>query len=61
MAQKFAEIFSLEYDDVLKKLNSSRSVETIASKVETDKVTTLKAWLKENKISSGVNIDEDVK
>ena len=60
MAQKFAEIFSLEYDDVLKKLNSSRSVETIASKVETDKVTTLKAWLKENKISSGVNIDEDV-
>ena len=61
MAQKFAEIFSLEYDDVLKKLKSSRSVETIASKVETDKVTTLKAWLKENKISSGVNIDEDVK
>ncbi len=61
MAQKFADIFSLEYDDVLKKLNSSRSVETIASKVETDKVTTLKAWLKENKISSGVNIDEDVK
>lgn len=61
MAQKFAEIFSLEYDDVLKKLNSSRSVETIASKVETDKVTTLKAWLSENKISSGVNIDEDVK
>ena len=61
MAQKFAEIFSLEYDDVLKKLNSSRSVETIASKVETDKVTTLKTWLKENKISSGVNIDEDVK
>lgn len=61
MAQKFAEIFSLEYDDVLKKLNSSRGVETIASKVETDKVTTLKAWLKENKISSGVNIDEDVK
>lgn len=61
MAQKFAEIFSLEYDDVLKKLNSSRSVETIASKVETDKVTNLKAWLKENKISSGVNIDEDVK
>lgn len=61
MAQKFAEIFSLEYEDVLKKLNSSRSVETIASKVETDKVTTLKAWLSENKISSGVNIDEDVK
>ena len=61
MAQKFAEIFSLEYDDILKKLNSSRSVETIASKVETDKVTTLKAWLSENKISSGVNIDEDVK
>ncbi len=61
MAQKFAEIFSLEYEDVLKKLNSSRSVETVASKVETDKVTTLKAWLSENKISSGVNIDEDVK
>lgn len=61
LARKFAEIFSLEYEETLSKLNSDRSVETIASKVETDKVNELKVWLKDNKITSGVNIDEDIK
>lgn len=62
MADKFAEIFSLNSEDVYKKLTSSNNVETIASKVETNKVEELKSWLKENEIStSGINIDEDVK
>jgi len=61
MAEKMAEIFELNKDDVYKKLTSSNSVETIVSKVETDKVTELQTWLKENDATAGVNIDADVK
>lgn len=56
-----AEIFELNKDDVYKKLTSSNSVETIVSKVETDKVSELEKWLKENDATAGVNIDADVK
>ena len=61
MAEKMAEIFELNKDDVYKKLTSSNSVETIVSKVETDKVSKLEEWLKENDATAGVNIDADVK
>ncbi len=61
MANALAEIFELNSEEVYKKLTSANSVETIASKVETDKVDKLKTWLEENDVSSGVNIDEDVK
>ena len=61
MSNAFAEIFELNSDDVYQKLISSNSVETIASKVETDKVEQLRTWLTENKVTSGVNIDADVK
>ena len=61
MAERMAEIFELNKDDVYKKLTSSNSVETIVSKVETDKVSELQNWLKENDATAGVNIDADVK
>ena len=61
MAEKMAEIFELNKDDVYKKLTSSNSVETIVSKVETDKVSELEEWLKENDATASVNIDADVK
>ena len=61
MAKAFSEIFELNYDEVLTKLNSDKNVETIVSKVETDKVDILKKWLEENDASAGVNIDEDTK
>ena len=61
LAHKFSEIFELDYEETLAKLESSKSVETIASKVEIDKVEELKQWLKENKINSGINIDLDTK
>ena len=61
LATKFSELFELEKDKVLEKLNSQKSVETIVSKVEVSKVEELKTWMKENKISSGINIDEDTK
>ena len=61
MAKAFSDIFELDYEETLKKLNSDRNVETIVSKVETDKVDVLKEWLKDNNAQAGVNIDEDTK
>lgn len=61
VAKALADIFELDYDSVLSKVNSSASVETIAKKVEQDKVSKLKTWMSDNKISSGINIDEDNK
>ena len=61
LAKEFSELFSLEYEEVLKKVSSENSYETIASKVETNKVEELRLWLKENKITQGINIDEDTK
>ena len=61
LAKAFSEIFELDYEETLEKVNSTSQVETIAKKVEQDKVDKLKAWLKENNISVGINIDEDTK
>ena len=61
LAKEFSEIFDINYDDTLEKLNSTNETEKIVSKVENDKVEVLKKWLKENKISAGINIDEDTK
>ena len=61
IAKGLSEIFELNYDEVLEKLNSSSQVETIAKKVEQEKVDTLKKWMEDNKISVGINIDEDTK
>ena len=61
LAKGLADIFELEYDEVLEKVNSESSVQTIARKVEQDKITQLKDWMNQNKISAGINIDEDYK
>lgn len=61
VAKGLSEIFSLEYDEVLDKLNSDSSVVTIIKKVEQDKVNELKEWMQDNEIASGINIDADVK
>lgn len=61
IAKGFSDIFELDYNEVLEKLNSTRSSETIIKKVEEDKVNKLKEWMKENEISTGINIDEDSK
>ena len=61
VAKALSDIFELDYEDILSKVNSSSSVITIAKKVEQDKVTELKEWMSKNKISSGINIDEDSK
>lgn len=61
IAKAFSEIFELNYDEVLQKLNSTSSVQTIIKKVEKDKIDKLKDWMKENDIYAGINIDEDTK
>ena len=61
VAKAFSEIFELDYEETLAKVTSNSQVETIAKKVEKDKVDKLKSWMKENNISVGINIDEDTK
>lgn len=61
VAHGLSEIFELNYDEVLEKVDSSSQVETIIKKVEQDKVDELKQWMLENDISIGINIDEDTK
>lgn len=61
VAKALSEIFELDYEETLEKVNSTSSVVTIAKKVEKDKVTELTEWMEENKISTGINIDKDTK
>lgn len=61
VAKGLSEIFELDYNEVLEKVNSQSQVETIIKKVEQEKVDKLKQWMDENKISIGINIDEDTK
>ena len=61
VAEAFANIFELEYEDVIKKVNKNSSIETIARKVEKEKADELREWMSDNNIESGINIDEDTK
>ena len=61
VASGLSEIFELDYEETLKKVNSTSSFETIIKKIESDKVKELEDWMKENKITVGINIDEDNK
>lgn len=61
LAHAFSDIFALDYTETLKKLNTKTSTFVIAEKVENDKITALKEWMKTNKVSSGISIDEDIK
>lgn len=61
VAKALSDIFELDYNEVLVKVTSTNSVETIAKKVDIDKVSKLKQWMEDNKWSSGINIDKDNK
>ncbi len=61
VAKAFSEIFGLNYEETLEKVNSESSIQTIAKKVEQDKINQLKEWMQENDIYTGINIDEDTK
>ena len=61
VAKKLSEIFSLDYETVLKKVNKRSSIETIVKKVDKEKTDELRVWMEQNNILTGINIDEDTK
>lgn len=61
VAKGMSEIFNVTYDEMMEKLNAGKSVIVVEKKVEKDKVDKLKKWMTENKITAGINIDEDSK
>mgnify|MGYP005767363411 CR=1 FL=1 len=61
VAKKLAELFELDYENVLKKVKKRSSIETIVQKVEKEKTNELRTWMQENNIVEGINIDEDSK
>lgn len=61
VARAFCDIFNLDYETVLKKVSKRSSIETIVKKVDKEQTDKLRIWMKENNITSGINIDEDTK
>jgi len=61
VAKALTEIFELEYEKVLKKVNKKSSIEIIAKRVEEETADELRKWISENNIYNGINIDEDTK
>ena len=61
VAKALSEIFELDYQQTLEKVSSTNFLETIAKKVQKDKIDKLKSWMEEEKVYSGINIDEDSK
>ncbi len=61
VAKAFSEIFELDYEKTLAKVKKKSSIETIAKKVDKEKTDQLRIWMKENNITTGINIDEDTK
>ena len=61
LAHAFSDIFELDYNETLEKLTTKTKSFVIASKVENDKVTALQEWMKNNKVTSGISIDDDIK
>ena len=61
VAKKLSDLFELDYESTLKKVNKRSSIETIAKKVNKDKTDDLRVWMEQNNITTGINIDEDTK
>ena len=61
VAKILSDIFELEYEKVLKKVNKNSSIENIVKRVDKEKTDILRKWMENNSIYSGINIDEDSK
>ena len=61
LAQKLSEIFELDYEKTLKKLNKTSGVENIAKRQDKEKTDKLRIWMQEQNLYNGINIDEDTK
>ncbi len=61
VARAFSDIFTLDYETILKKVNKNSSIEIIVKKVDKAETEKLRIWMDENNITNGINIDEDSK
>lgn len=61
IATALSNIFSLDYETVLKKVSKRSAIETIAKKQDKEKTDELRLWMQNNNITNGINIDEDTK
>ena len=61
VSKAISEIFELDYNKILKKVNKKSSIETIIKRVEKEKTDKLRVWMEENELYTGINIDEDTK
>jgi len=59
VAKALSDIFNVDYEKTLKKVNRRTSIETIVRKVEKEQTDELMKWMEYNNILSGINIDED--
>lgn len=60
VAHALSNIFELDYNETLERLTTETKSFTLVSKVETEKVDSLNKWIKDNKISSGISISENI-
>ena len=61
IATALSNIFSLDYETVLKKVSKRSSIETIVKKVDKEKADELRIWMQDNHLENGIHIDEDTK
>ena len=61
VAKALSDIFGVDYEKTLKKVSKRSSIETIAKKVEKEQADKLMRWMEDNKIFTGINVDEDTK
>ena len=59
VAHALADIFDLEYSEVLKKVNQNIGTVSVAKKQPKEVTDNLRAWMNNNNIFAGINIDED--
>lgn len=60
LAHAFSNIFELDYEETLNKLNEKTTTFKIVDKVDNEKIEELKKWKEENEIS-GISIEDDIK
>lgn len=61
VAKELSELFNLDYDKILKKVNKKVAIESVVKKVDKEKADELRKWMNTNNITYGINIDEDTK
>lgn len=61
VAKALSDIFSLDYEKMLKKVHRHSAIEIITKKVDKERTNQLRMWMEDNNITQGINIDEDSK